>query len=546
MNGTIYKKLKLGLLTAVILGCAATNGVFASDDATLYEYDFEDYTGGAFATVDANGTNCWVSMDGTRYKMVQEENGNKGMDVVSGTPTMQYRLPEIMTDGVLYISYDFIIGSSGNSSYVMLTDDTEKAYNNQPHRKYVFYMNPKKVYGPDANLGNWGKADVFIAPEPGKKNNVQIIHDYTNKHHYTYVNGELLSDVSFSKINSEYTGTNNIRFVTDSSLDFIDNIRIAYMTDKSFCGRYKGAKAEDNSLLFEFSEGISKDTKLDSVYIKNMFTGEEALPTAVSVENQRFLRLTFSENISDGDEYELVLPENFENIRGSSPNGNIVFSKETKDGSAYLKSIRVIDCDENEHLLNEEITKPSKKILLTFSGQPDESTLGQISADWTDKYTTRITENTVLLNFDDYFTENQSFVISVPKGVNIDGGEIAKAYTLSFKTGAGVTEIRNFKFIKDGKEVLINDLSDGDTVTLNAEIIKTKHSAASAVLSYSKWNGRKMTGFNFKDISLGENETYSNGSMEIVVDSIKDFDLKGFIWLGINKTNPITDLIRIK
>lgn len=545
MRGKILKKGIICPVIASILMFGAGNSVLAADNTTLYEYDFEDYAGGAFAPVDSTGRNCWTTIESSRYTMVQEEDGNKGMDVVSGNPTMQYRLPEILNDGVLYISFDFIVGSDGQS-YVYFTDDTENAQSNQSHRKYVLYMTASKVYGPAANLGNWGNAQVYAASEIGKKNNVQIIHDYTSKHHYTYVNGELLSDVEFSKINSDYTGTNNIRFTTHSSLDFIDNIRIAYMTDNSFYGRLKSENADEKSLLFEFSEGISNEANLETAFIRNMFTGEVSQPIQVTVENQRYLCLVFSENIAAGDEYELTLPEDFSNIVGRKLSDKIVFSTESADSDVCLSSVRIIDCDGDEHLLTEEICRPAKKIMLKFSGQPDESALTAINADWEGEYSAEVVENTVLLNFDSYFTENQEYVFTVPKSVTVDGRELAKDYTLSFKTGEGVTKVRNFKFTKDGEEVSKDDLSNGDTVTLSAEIVKTKREPASAVLSYSKWNGRKMTGFNFTDMSLGERETYSQGSMEIVVDNIDTFDLKGFLWLGIEKTNPIADFIKIK
>ena len=526
--------------------------VYAADPETvvLFETNFENYTSGA--EIDPSGA---VELrNANNFELAQDKDGNKGMRVTSGAPQIHYTLPQAVTSGVLYVTFDIEVtaemdpenGSAG--SYLSLYGDEYDSDGNpvddRNKRKYVFYMKPNSGFiGPCNNLVNWGDANNNpIAYSANTRYNIQAICDLTNKHHYTYVNGELLSDVGFSSA-TYFNEISKLSFVFQSSdVTFFDNLRISYMTDTSFTGKLQNAQIEENRLLFRFSEGISLDSAFADAVIKNTFTGETITVLSITNRGRRELAVEYSGDLLAGDRYELLFPSGLTNALGRPLGKRIFFNLPGEDGKLYITAMQLIDCDGEIHYPDEELVRPIRRAELTFSDNIDTSCVAYID---TGEFTFNATlpaENIICLDFDEYFLENGEYYIRVDENME----RIAKPYEFSFKTGEGVVEIRSFGFTRDGESVDGTMLSAGDRLVLNAEIVKTKREAIPMILSYSRWNRKEMNGFNFVDMSLEENDTYVTKEIEVVVENVEGFAVKGFLRRGPWLTNPLTEHVELR
>ena len=268
LSGKCLSALIAVMLLAGTLNCSwllnEYGEVYAADPETavLFETDFENYTSGA--ELDPSG--AVVLRNANMYELAQDEDGNKGMKVSRGTPQLDYTLPQAMTSGRLYVTFDIEVGTEMDSentgvvSYFSIygdefdTDGEPVAEANR--RKYVFYIRPAAGFvGPRNNLIGWGDLENNpLAYSANTRYNIQMVCDLTNKHYYTYINGELLSDVAFSGA-TYFNEISKLNFVFYPDIVFFDNLKISYMTDSSFD---VNAKFMDSSTVaVDFTEGVA-------------------------------------------------------------------------------------------------------------------------------------------------------------------------------------------------------------------------------------------------------------------------------------------------
>lgn len=524
-------------LTAVADEINYTNG-----GAVIYRNDFSDYTGGAFSDVIWNGTACWNEI-GAFSK--GENNGNIGLKAASSTKAF-YCLPETLTSGCLYVSFDISRGeNTSGQSYFAMQDDSGIVQSGV-HDKYVFYADAGigAFFGPAANIGNWGDKSVTLAYEKNTVYSVQLVCDYSGKKQYTYIDGELLSMVPFEGINSDYTGISQLKFLF-AGVDYVDNIHISYMNEDSF--RCEAKVVDDRTVTVEFTEGLSSDGLILNADVINTLTNEKA--TISEITKQDFFRYTIKleDKLDEGDEYCIKPQMAITNILGKALSEDIIFSRVSDHTKLYLRGAESVDYNGNAVKLYEELASPSNKIRLVFTDVLKQAPTGLTSnAGKIKNISLSEDKKTVTVEFDEYFFGDGKYELNVPSGIEGEGGKSsAKEYSLTFETGDGSVVYKTFGFYKNGNPVKAEDLNDGDKITLNAEIIKTNKMKYPVILSYSAWENMIMTGFDFRNLSLAETETYKSGSIEIVYDKESGTKIQGFLRKGISFINPLAEHIEL-
>lgn len=540
---------KLMLFLCIMFGILLCFTNSYAEARVYYENDFENYNGGQFATVNANGTDCWTAIT-SKYPLVaaEDQNGNKGMNVQGteqyDTAQCRYVFDTPVSNTTLYISFDINRGTNNfYQTYLSIYD----AGGNQ---KYVFYADAGRqiFYGPNRDLLNWGNTSVTIPYEANRTYKIDLAYDLINKMAYTYIDGELLSSVSFSGLT---LSVKQIYFVLHGNVEFFDNLRISAMDSTSFTARVVQNPSE-NWLDLQFSESIKWDNSIaQNTVLKNLYTNEEINATVEKVDFRK-LRVFYEGTLSTADEYQIIFKNGLNNFHENSLANNPSFTAQYGDTDFYLTELRFKDYLGNIYSLADNIPAEVKNIRLTFNNPPNTNNITdyiRISQNGMElPYTyASVNANSVDIVLAEYFFGDTVCNLIIDEAfVNSDNEPISKCYDINFTTGEGNFIIKKFIITKDGEEVSIADITADDTIRLEFEAIKTIRQPKEMVLSYSVWNERRFTGFNFQNVGLSETETYINTFIDIPIKDIGNLKIKGFLWRGLNKSNPILTELEIK
>ncbi|MBE7012235.1 MAG: hypothetical protein E7415_06130 [Ruminococcaceae bacterium] len=534
----------IGIMLSLTISVCGAEVNYVDGENVIYRNDFSDYTGGRFAPENWNGKACWMQVE---LFSKGENNGNVGLKASASTPLKAfYRMPQTMTSGCLYVSFDISRGeNTAGQSHFSMQDDTD-ILQSGVHDKYVFYADAEAgiFFGPAENIGQWGDKSVTLPYEKNTVYSVQLICDYSNKKQYTYIDGALLSMVPFEGINSEFTGISRLHF-RFAGVDYVDNLHISYMNEESFSG--KATVIDSKTVKVEFTEGLSSHSSILEAEIINTLTNEKAVISEVKKKGIFEYEIKLENEMTEGDIYLIKPKSEITNALGKALSESITFSMVKDSSKLYISGAEAIDYKGDEAKLYEEITSPSNKIKLSFTDKLIEAPTGITSDAGEIKRVSLADDNkAVVIEFKDYFLEKGEYKISIPQGIEGEGGKVsAKAYELPFKTGEGTVKLLDFGFYKDGNRVTAESLNHGDKILLKADIIKTVKGKYPAILSYSGWTDMMMTEFNFTDLSLTENETEKSGEIEIIYNKENNVKLQGFLRKGLSFINPLADKVEL-
>ena len=236
---------------------------FASDvqAATVYmDYDFENFTGAHAEVIAAAKNGATLTFNSNTYANTTVDDfaidGDTGLRLVentSGTRWFYVTLPQAITSGKMYLSFDVArmnhVSNSGGNAFICIGDSAVGATNTN----IALRLNGAGIDSYDADTTK--KVEMVQSAERTTISHIDQIYEIKNGTTVdidTYIDGSLagektLTVTNFKVINIQLTAT----------VSYLDNLRISTMTDTSFAASIDGAVTTDDKYIdVKFTEGI--------------------------------------------------------------------------------------------------------------------------------------------------------------------------------------------------------------------------------------------------------------------------------------------------
>ncbi|MBQ2614574.1 MAG: hypothetical protein IJB80_04495 [Clostridia bacterium] len=535
---------------------------YAQETTTYYE-DFVGYTGGKLVS-DSTSLGNWISGNwgqAEHLKAIVDENGNAAMNV---EPT---QTGGVYSSVYVYAKYQFAQETSEmvhigfkikgqgldavNDSLIDIYPTTKTGGDGFN----IFYIGSGGLYemasGTKKGLVEW---------EDNKVYDINLIVDIGNRKLYVYIDGELKSTTDLPQTyNANNTNVNLIdvkamRFRLGGLIDWMDDFKISKLSYGDFTASVSEIDRDENKIKVTFNNSINAatDRSVDSYKLVNLMTGEEVALTGVNVNRGETddIEVFSAVPLTDGTEYQLLLPDGFKDIAAKTLKGPILFH--TSGTGFYATKLRLIDYQNKEYTLAEE-KLPAKinKLQIWFSNAIDDACLNKTdfsletaAGDVLDYRVDEGSENSVILSLNGYLYGETDYVLNVSDAVH-DGSDTSSGYVFEFSTDTGTFEVKALEILNNG--VSIEDISDATgTLVVKVELVKTLREKRDLILSYSLWNERLMKGFNFQKVSMAADDTASAPTLSITIDALSDITaIKGFLWDTFSDMNAVCDEIII-
>ncbi len=534
----------------------------AYSDNVYLEYGFDNYTGGA-----PHCSGDKVSLDGltnqsqtNKLYAGTEDSGNKYLysdfDTYCGAYTpnktswsnvgFQVKFAEdFPTTGKYAISFD--IGRGTLDTAKGSTVASLKMSNNAPRILAIEATNGQfHNYVKDNDANSFGENSHPF--EKNVKYRVDVVFDLDNSTFAVYVDGQLLSS------GREYTAGlagKVVQWRLEHEIQYIDNVKVAKVTDNSFEATVTPGSGKVD---IAFTESVQADI-FENAYILNTVTGDEIEITGVKENLPKMsYTLLFDGEIMNGAEYVIQTEGDVENFCNTKLGKPLTFTQGT---GKYVKSIKLVDYKGNEYYASTELVPETKIIKIYYTGMEASDEPGssvEVSCESVPLGGSGVydsAEQCLTYTLDEYLIGEKDYTLAINDAL------LSETYAdVEFSTKEGSISIDKFTFTKtvvnEGVPTTeqvesLADLSHGDVIDLEIEIIKTTGEAKNMSLSYSAWASGFMKGFDFKDVSMTADKTYIKNkitSITISKDSTLTLDtVKGFLWTALGSNNPLAEEI---
>lgn len=534
---------------SVVLRTAAESEVNNSaKDSIIYEWDFEDYAGGALTNYG------WIRSQGTAsYKKSVEFDDSKALYVApenSGGANV-YKFSESVKDGVYYASIDFGFDAVSSSPYYMglyqeggytTSSDTSKSYR-------VLWANSEAVT--DETSGETsvqmyiGASELSsnIAGIKGKTANMStdrlhrgaVSYDFATRVMTWYADGKKIHQKTLEE--GKLESVECFAFYTTGG-GYADNIKVQKYDETTFV--VEKAVAEDKTVTVKFSNDLNPDTvKASGVVLKNLYDGTELEVTSIEQTDYDTVKLTYSGNATPNDEYEIVFPESFTDILGSQVYESTVLNLALAENDFAMKKVSFTDYYGNRYNITDEVFTVLGKAELTFSKNVDEETaksgISITSEDGNEfaGYNVSVLDNVVTLAFTSPLFGNRAYSVNVKGVLSADKSATAKDYSLSFRTGS---DAAIFELVDSaGKVFTFGEESTGDKLYLKTRLVNSGDTTKSYRLMLAKFTDGRLSELAHKTVEVSSGELFeiSNLTDEVVSvtkDNLLETEYKIFIW----------------
>lgn len=319
------KMLSLCLAVLMLAGLMPQFSVFAGSEVVYYENDFE--SGAALNQNITTSYGTYKPNTDAKWVKYVNLNGNMGMGATDEaySPDYTFVLNTPIDSGLLSISYDIARFDDGNNprqqslmvnkranADVSITEVTSQ-------QEILVFRQDGGVRGPNANFTWEGASATTVATQFNTVYGLNAVLDLDNDIIYTYLNGKLLNSQNLPQNYSVY----DVGFNMTPTIDYIDNFKIASMTEDSFKALKAEGYAGDKYINVYFTEEPKAELNADSVVITN------SQNTAVSVKGisriaNRGVKIELNDALAY-DTYSIAFTEDFVNVMDVSASGTASF-----------------------------------------------------------------------------------------------------------------------------------------------------------------------------------------------------------------------------
>lgn len=467
--------------------------------------------------------------------------GNPGFNVKKATADTQLMLFEFLNDvtaGVVSYSFDTscLDRAADWKSHIKINYESAASVG-----AFVLYMDAgKNIYGPANNLSGWGDKNATNGEfNTNQKYNVKQVFDMTNRKCYTCVDGVKIGETGIPQA----LVLKNISFWLAGSSAYFDNLKIQYSDENLL--KIEGTKINkaDNSIDVLYNGGIDRASMANEGYkITNLETGEVYTASA-ALKKANILSLTSDFTLKNEGLYMIDLPEMTGTANERSVAQTVVVSRDTEK---CLKDFKFETVEGGLERNQNKVSPDIKKIYLSFSPDADVTAAvesAKIIGDNDEISFQRIInseDNSAELVLDRCFWGDSVYKISIKDGVDMP-------YEITVNTKPGSVKMINPKVYVNNTEVdSLKDIGDNSSVRLVVDIVKTISQEKNLVFAYSLWNGRILSGFNYKEITLNDEDDTAHIEFDISVKSANDLALKGMLKGELGTVNLLGDYFEIK
>ena len=153
--------------------------------------------------------------------------------------------------------------------------------------------------------------------------------------------------------------------------------------------------------------------------------------------------------------------------------------------------------------------------------------------------------NKVTVTFNDVLEKNTTYALTVT-GVRTESGEAVPDSAAAFTTNGEAEFIVAGLKIADASGNELTDASGigaGNTVYTNVKIINTLDEARTALVITAAYNDLAMTNVNSAEYDLpAGSKIVVTTQVPIVINSIADLAVKGYVWEGFDTNRPLADM----
>ena len=329
--------LSLALIAGIVTIPSATVSANYASDNVLLEYDFTGYTGG---NVSASGDCVTVSKLGnsasTNKLYSGTANGNtymyssyekfleaKESGAASSSSTwanmgLQFNFDaNLLNEGKYAISFDISrenLEESSPEGKVFMVKMTEK---DDELRILAADIATGKFYGyKGVMVDEIDTTGIYGGPLDYEKNKiyrVDIVFDIDNNKVRAYIDGQLLT----TRREIRKLAGRTLQLRMDQSTPYIDNLKVARVTDDSFRAE---VAYEANTAKIKFTETLNSEITANDITVTNMTTGVSVPVDEFERVTRNEVALTFAEGVlQSGCGYSVNFSSNVKNFEGKSP-----------------------------------------------------------------------------------------------------------------------------------------------------------------------------------------------------------------------------------
>ncbi len=289
-------------------------------DYVLYEYDFENYTGGKLNSYD----DAFVRFSGSKNPILNTNGSSKAMEFTGGN-YFAYEFDKDITSGKIWVSYDVGMDLTAADEAV-ISGNIYVGYNPNEYASDLKTRAVDSYYTSDGTITHKttksisstnenGASATGTFTENGVRNRIDWILDITNKTSTVYVDGVQLQQLTNCTIDNGATGVPTVRCIhwnTVNAGTVIDNIRIAYTDDESFTAEISSV-GEDS-----FDIKLSESAKLtaENISVKDA-NGNSLEVASVDVKDYSRATVTMKNSFVSEASYKVTLT-NVKNIVGTA------------------------------------------------------------------------------------------------------------------------------------------------------------------------------------------------------------------------------------
>lgn len=319
------KILSLCLAVLMLAGLMPQFSVFAGSEIVYYENDFE--SGAALNVSTTNDYGTYKPNTDAKWVKYVNLNGNMGMGATDEaySPDYTFVLNTPIDSGLLSISYDIARFDDGNNPRQQSLMVNKRANADTSitevtsQQEILVFRQDGGVRGPNANFTWEGASATTVATQFNTVYGLNAVLDLDNDIIYTYLNGKLLNSQNLPQNYSVY----DVGFNMTPTIDYIDNFKIASMTEDSFKALKAEGYAGDKYINVYFTEEPKAELNNDSVVITN------SQNTAVSVKGisriaNRGVKIELNDALAY-DTYSIAFTEDFVNVMDVSASGTASF-----------------------------------------------------------------------------------------------------------------------------------------------------------------------------------------------------------------------------